>query len=548
MLNLFVRCSVTAVIVIAYTSTCDNIMARRHLPTPLDETTSLSSNPSSPEPPIDDDTAFYAQNNDSQSSIEQPTCADRNMSPSLSAEEQKISINRLPPELLILIFARLGSPQDLFNCMLVSKAWSRNCVDLLWHRPLCNSWENLLKVVHSVRKPNSYYPYFDIVKRLNLSNLSNQISDGTVQPFVYCKRIERLTLTGCVRLTDHGVITLVKGNESLLALDITGLDSVTDHTLHTVADNCVRLQGLNISDCSKVTDESLSHVARTCKYLKRVFTTFPQEDLWLIVSQLKLNNCSLVTDESITTFAELCPSMLEIDLHNCRQITDFSITALISRSHHLRELRLAHCNLITDNAFLTLPLQHSYESLRILDLTACHQLHDLAVERIIEIAPRLRNLVLAKCKEITDRSVLAITKLGKNLHYIHLGHCQNITDHAVVQLVKSCNRIRYIDLACCHRLTDASIKQLATLPKLRRIGLVKCQAITDRSIFALAKATMESKTRALAPSHLERVHLSYCIHLTLQVDLAQEIAMLGILTVASGNPCTPQPMPQTHPS
>ena len=211
--------------------------------------------------------------------------------------------------------------------------------------------------------------------------------------------------------------------------------------------------------------------------------------------------------------------MLEIDLHNCRQITDESITALISRGRQLRELRVAHCSLITDNAVMDLPKQLSFDSLRILDLTACYQLHDDAVEKIIEKSPRLRNLVLAKCREITDRSVLAITRLGKNLHYIHLGHCAQITDAAVIQLVKTCNRIRYIDLACCHRLTDTSVKQLATLPKLRRIGLVKCQAITDRSILALAKASLEPRSKPLGPSLLERVHLSYCINLTLQVSL-----------------------------
>lgn len=210
--------------------------------------------------------------------------------------------------------------------------------------------------------------------------------------------------------------------------------------------------------------------------------------------------------------------MLEIDLHNCKQISNASITALIQQGRQLRELRVGHCHLITDHAFLDIPKQMTFESLRILDLTACLHLHDEAVERIIEASPRLRNLVLAKCKEITDRSVLAITKLGKNLHYIHLGHCAHITDAAVVQLVKMCNRIRYIDLACCQRLTDVSVKQLATLPKLRRIGLVKCQSITDRSILALAKSTVEQRIKPQGPSLLERVHLSYCVNLTIQVN------------------------------
>lgn len=182
---------------------------------------------------------------------------------------------------------------------------------------------------------------------------------------------------------------------------------------------------------------------------------------------------------------------------------------------NLRELRLAHCVKVNDFAFLALPEHLTFDSLRILDLTACENVRDDAVERIVNSAPRLRNLVLAKCKHITNRSVSAICKLGKNLHYIHLGHCANITDSAVIQLIKSCNRMRYVDLACCHHLTDTSVQQLATLPKLRRIGLVKCQLITNRSIFALARPKVPHNP--LGISSLERVHLSYCGLLTTEV-------------------------------
>lgn len=190
---------------------------------------------------------------------------------------------------------------------------------------------------------------------------------------------------------------------------------------------------------------------------------------------------------------------------------------------NLRELRLARCPRITDHAFLSIPSKTAtFDALRILDLTDCSELGDKAVERIVATCPRLRNLILAKCRQLTDRAVWAITKLGKNLHYIHLGHCARITDSSIVALAKTCNRIRYIDLACCSNLTDTSITQLANLPKLKRVGLVKCAGITDRSIQALATyggrfASSRPKDRSHSLSVLERVHLSYCTQLTLDV-------------------------------
>ena len=239
------------------------------------EAPSESSSSSSPERAPDDDTEdfFMAQANDSQSSINVNTFREMSVSRDIEQVHRDSPISRLPPELLIAIFARLSSTTDLLNCMLVSPTWGSNCVAILWHRPLCNNWKNLHNVVASVRKPDALYPYYDLVKRLNLSTLNQKINDGTVQPFVQCKRIERLTLTNCSKLTDMGVSALLDGNKHLQALDVSELDSLTDHTLFTVANNCPRLQGLNITGCVKITDESLVQVSQRCRQIKRVRIT-----------------------------------------------------------------------------------------------------------------------------------------------------------------------------------------------------------------------------------------------------------------------------------
>lgn len=226
-----------------------------------------SDSSTSPERTVDDDTDFFmVQANDSESSLGVGTIREH----SHERHAMMSPINRLPPELIISIFAKLSSPADMLSCMLVSQSWSANCVGLLWHRPSCNNWDNLLKVVSSVRKPDSFFPYYNLVKRLNLSALSDKISDGTVLPFVHCNRIERLTLTNCSKLTDKGVSDLVSGNRHLQALDVTELRSLTDHTLFTVSQHCPRLQGLNITGCKMVSDDSLMAVSEHCRQIKRV--------------------------------------------------------------------------------------------------------------------------------------------------------------------------------------------------------------------------------------------------------------------------------------
>ncbi|KAK0636110.1 hypothetical protein B0T17DRAFT_484632 [Bombardia bombarda] len=464
-----------------------------------------TSSTSSPAPADNEESDFFLGVNDSQSSLGVPNLQDMQV----NDDECLPPINRLPNEILIAIFIKLNSSADILHVMLTCKRWARNAVDILWHRPACTSWEKHASICQTLGVENPYFSYRDFIKRLNLSSLADRVNDGSVMPLAVCSRVERLTLTGCNGLTDTGLIALVQNNTSLLALDITSDTQITEASINAIAENCRKLQGLNVTGCHLISSESMINLAKSCRYIKR----------------LKLNDCHQLNDDAILAFAEYCPNILEIDLHQCRNVGNEPVTWLMAKGQSLRELRLPNCDLIEDAAFLSLPPNRTYEHLRILDLTSCVRLTDRAVEKIVDVAPRLRNLVLAKCRNITDAAVYAIANLSKNLHYLHLGHCGHITDDAVKHLIEKCNRIRYIDLGCCTHLTDDSVMRLATLPKLKRIGLVKCANITDDSVYALAKANQRSRSRrdangnehySSSHSSLERVHLSYCTNLTLK--------------------------------
>lgn len=175
----------------------------------------------------------------------------------------------------------------------------------------------------------------------------------------------------------------------------------------------------------------------------------------------------------------------------------------------LRELRLNMCSQISDECFSTLS-KDTYMNLRSLDLTGCSRITDDSVYHVVTAAPKLRTLVLAKCPNITDRGAVQVARLGKHIHFLHLGHCNQLTDRCIGFLAKYCNRLRYIDLACCTQLTDYAVGELNSLPRLKRIGLVKCSAITPMAIYALVQ-------RGIIQHTLERIHLSYCNLLSLEV-------------------------------
>lgn len=246
-----------------------------------------SSSSTSPERGADDDNDSIMQHaNDSQSSLAVSDSPDATTDEAQRQLEERCRVSpicRLPAELMIQIFAKLSSAMDLKNCMLVSKDWARNSVGILWHRPQTNKWQSLRIVAKTVHKTNGYFDYSTFVKRLNLSVLLGEVSDGTLDPFIKCKRIERLTLTNCTSLTDLSVVGMIEGNRSLLALDVTGIQGVSDQTMVAVAKNCLRLQGLNITGCRKIGDEALEAVARSCRYLKRVSWRRPFRSMLLAI-------------------------------------------------------------------------------------------------------------------------------------------------------------------------------------------------------------------------------------------------------------------------
>jgi len=255
------------------------------------EADSRSSSPDSPPPPEGaDDSDYYAQPNDSQTSLATvggSLLKDASLLQSLEAGVNDIDmtpVHRLPNEILMYIFGKFDSAHDLFTCMQVCKRWARHSVALLWHRPACTNSDNLGAICQVLNKPRPFFSYNQFVRRLNLSHLAAQINDGSIMSLAVCSRIERLTIVNCHSVTDLGLVSLVEKTKGLLALDASNAVNITGASLDAIASNCPRMQGLNITNCQAISNESLIRVAQNSKYLKRVCLTYdcdlPSSDLF----------------------------------------------------------------------------------------------------------------------------------------------------------------------------------------------------------------------------------------------------------------------------
>jgi F-box and leucine-rich repeat protein GRR1 len=400
--------------------------------------------------------------------------------------------SRLPPELVTTLFTYLESKQDQWAFVMTCRTWFNSCVEGIWFRPTVSTPTALILFLRTLRNQRLSVPYGSLVRRLNLTNVASAVDDQALLSTGACTHLERLTLASCGQLTDRSLVAIVSRNPNIQSIDISNLELLSDVTVLAIADTCRQLQGLYVTGCKLLTNASVVALSESCPMLKRI----------------KLNGCTEISDDGVLALVANCPLLVELDLAGCVNVSDSTITRVLQGLSQLREFRLASNSGVTDEAFMELKPPVMLEKLRIIDLTSCVLISDTSVERLVKSAPRLRNVVLAKCVNITDRGIHYLTQLEASLHYLHLGHCSNITDRGINMLVRRCQKIQYIDVACCTQLTNAAVKDLSTLPKLRRIGLVKCQNITDIAIYSLAQRQGQDNT-------LERVHLSYCGNITL---------------------------------
>jgi len=451
----------------------------------------------------------------------------------------------LPPEILIHILKHLHSSRDLFNSLRVCRTWCECAVELLWHKPAFPKYETLEKMARLLIKHDQSFNYAHFIRRLNFLSLGSQLKDEVFSIFARCDRLERLTLVNCEYITSAVLSRVLPFFTDLVAVDLSGVIRTNNEAIINLALSARRLQGINLAGCTEVSDSGITALALNCPLLRRV----------------KLSNLENLTDAALTTLAKYCPLLLEIDLNHCHLITDVAIREIWLNSAYMRELRPSHCPQLTDAAFPAplrpelvvqtdhanpfpnskskfehdlppLILNRQFVHLRMLDLTACSLITEEAIEGIVSQAPKIRNLVLSKCTLLTDRSVENICRLGRHLHYLHLGHASKVSDRSVRTLARSCTRLRYVDFANCTLLTDMSVFELATLPKLRRIGLVRVSNLTDEAIYALAERH----------ATLERIHLSYCDQISVMAIhfLLQKLHKLTHLSL-TGIPAFRQP-------
>lgn len=352
-----------------------------------------------------------------------------------------------------------------------------------------------------------------------------------------CYEVVHLELT---RDEDHGIIDddlahIIPWCPNLETVRLTGIPDLTDRTVILLARTASQLLELDISGCIHITDTAILELAKLATDLEAV----------------KLNGLATLTDPSISALARSLTELSELEICNLPLITPLTIRAIWTFSAGLKRLKVAHCTHLTDKAFPYPPPRreriarrsrtstalsvsanqdpsrssngtrpstwlddlpqlefspgHKLSDLRLLDLSYCVQLTDIAIAGIVAYAPRIQHLNLSGCMALSDSAAEAIATLGSHLNELTMPRLGSLTDRGVVSIVRTCTQMKSVDVSFNSRLTDLAVMELATLQHLQRLSVVGLKHLTDNAVLFLAEHT---------PT-LERLHISRCRQLGL---------------------------------
>ena len=134
----------------------------------------------------------------------------------------------------------------------------------------------------------------------------------------FCAQLERLSLSGCTRISDDGLRFVTHGvSTGLVELALDGC-KVEDVGLAYISSSLPRLSRLSLSFCSRITDLGLSALAHA-----------PAMGL----TSLSLARARLISDEGIATLMESVNwPLVTLDLSECKLLSDSALASVSSSS------------------------------------------------------------------------------------------------------------------------------------------------------------------------------------------------------------------------
>lgn len=200
-------------------------------------------------------------------------------------------------------------------------------------------------------------------------------------------------------MTDKALVTLCRRCPLLLEIDLGQVSQITDTAVYAIFMNSTHIRELRLNQNAFLTDAGFPDLPGLMDATNQEIGLSAGKYAGIVCDPLGLHYSSS-TDSS--PMSEDLPGISRSDVAQTPARSEPPPAGL--------------------DFYLLRPRAETFEHLRLVDLTACALLTDIAVDHLVRNAPKLRNVTLAKCGLLTDAALESIAKLGRHLHYLHLGH------------------------------------------------------------------------------------------------------------------------------
>uniref|UniRef100_A0A0E0F1N4 TNase-like domain-containing protein n=1 Tax=Oryza meridionalis TaxID=40149 RepID=A0A0E0F1N4_9ORYZ len=403
---------------------------------------------------------------------------------------------------------------------------------------------------------------------LDLSN-GLDLGDAAAAEVAKARRLQRLSLSRCKRITDMGLGCIAVGCPDLRELSLKWCIGVTHLGLDLLALKCNKLN---------ILDLSYTMIVKKC---------FPAIMKLQNLQVLLLVGCNGIDDDALTSLDQECSKSLQVlDMSNSYNVTHVGVLSIVKAMPYLLELNLSYCSPVTPSMSSSFEMIHKLQTLK---LDGC-QFMDDGLKSIGKSCVSLRELSLSKCSGVTDTDLSFVVPRLKNLLKLDVTCCRKITDVSLAAITTSCpslislrmescslvssKGLQLIGRRCTHLeeldltdtdLDDEGLKALSGCSKLSSLKIGICLRITDEGLRHVSKSCPDLRDIDLYRSGaisdegvthiaqgcpmLESINLSYCTKLTdsslrslskciklntLEIRGCPMVSSAGLLEIATG--------------
>ena len=138
-----------------------------------------------------------------------------------------------------------------------------------------------------------------------------------------CPKLRHIVANDLTGLTASGVQWIAVGNPHLISLSLKRCKNICDRALLAVSENSTKITTLNLCECENITDTGLEYLSNTMQSLEKLF----------------VNSCPNISDCGLVSLASKCPLLSHLDILGVNRLTDEGIRNLSKHVSSLEHIR-----------------------------------------------------------------------------------------------------------------------------------------------------------------------------------------------------------------